>query len=465
MVSVTGSGGTDFLSLSLHTVIEPMPSRRHPAPDLLQQSYATHKKPIQDLLPALDELLQNPLDPDGKPRHIYGRDLRDKLKKWIDELQGVQSELEDVLDRDLADTENKEERVLKTERKEVIISHGEFFQGLLRPKLGELDVLIEEIQEAMDEEKAVSERKRIRTQELEEAENRARERREERKREMAIQLSAQKRAMDLAKLTHSVAAETLPTSSFKCKSGRSVKPPKLQLKSFFGDHLSWHEFWDSFSTSIHNNTQLSIIDKFLYLKGLIRGDAEKVIAGFSLTEMHYKQAIHALQERFEDTADSMDDVPSEISEVGGRSDDVGFGTDMMMVNVEGREEELEESERTRESHRESETESGVSVETESDGGLVENVVGEEKMSPVSRTVSPTKSEHEDTGSWKCQLFAYKSFVNEVRRHRLDFEWDDERTKELEELKTEGKGRVYQLARTFSDFAKENEGFLKQSRDQ
>ncbi|MCP3665191.1 MAG: DUF1759 domain-containing protein, partial [Gammaproteobacteria bacterium] len=65
-----------------------------------------------------------------------------------------------------------------------------------------------------------------------------------------------------------------------------------------------HEFWDSFSVSIHKNTQLTTVGKFLYLKSLIRGDAEKVIAGFPLTETHYKQAIHALQDRFEDTADS-----------------------------------------------------------------------------------------------------------------------------------------------------------------
>ncbi len=61
----------------------------------------------------------------------------------IVDIQRIQSEFEDVLERDLANTENKEERVEKTGRiKEVISLHGEFFQGL-KPKLRELDVLID----------------------------------------------------------------------------------------------------------------------------------------------------------------------------------------------------------------------------------------------------------------------------------------------------------------------------------
>ncbi len=51
-----------------------------------------------------------------------------------------------------------------------------------------------------------------RTQYLEEAENGRRKRRKEMEHEMASQLSAQKRVMDLAKLKHSVAAEILPAS-------------------------------------------------------------------------------------------------------------------------------------------------------------------------------------------------------------------------------------------------------------
>ncbi|MCP3662857.1 MAG: DUF1759 domain-containing protein, partial [Gammaproteobacteria bacterium] len=348
MVSVTGSGGTDDLSLNLWTIIEPMPPRRHRTPTALQESYAVVRKSIQDSLPILDELLQQPRDPEGKPRFQLAKSLRGKFQRFADELQGVQSELIEVLDRDLADAENEEDRVEKAEGlKEIVRSHREYLQGL-ESKREDLKFLMEEIQEIEDAEKAkvlldeqfqreVNERERIwqenrmnedrgaaqkrtqeledaarrRTQDLEDVENRRKERREEadlqkqrdevelqkrredREHEMASQLSAQRRAMDLAKLTHPVvAAEILPTSSFKCKSGRPVKPPKLQLKSFFGDHLRWHEFWDSFSASIHNNIQLTAIGKFLDLKGLIRGEAEKVIEGFPLTEIHYKQAIH-----------------------------------------------------------------------------------------------------------------------------------------------------------------------------
>ncbi len=51
--------------------------------------------------------------------------------------------------------------------------------------------------------------------------------------EMALRFSAQKRAMDLAKLTHPVAAETLPVSSSNCKSSSpgSVKLPNFGLRN------------------------------------------------------------------------------------------------------------------------------------------------------------------------------------------------------------------------------------------
>ncbi len=85
---------------------------------------------------------------------------------------------------------------------------------------------------------------------------------------------------------------------------------------------------------------------------------------------------------------SLDDIPSEIPEVGGRSNDVGFGTGMMTQNVENCEKEFEESERPPESHLDSEeTEYGDPEETESAGELVEDLVGEEMMSHTNTGTS------------------------------------------------------------------------------
>ncbi len=87
-----------------------MPSSIQRTSLLLKEAYANLKKSIQDPFPEVNELLSNPRDPNGKPRHTYGQYLHGKFKEWIDELQGVQSELIECLDRDFEESENEEER-------------------------------------------------------------------------------------------------------------------------------------------------------------------------------------------------------------------------------------------------------------------------------------------------------------------------------------------------------------------
>ena len=54
-----------------------------------------------------------------------------------------------------------------------------------------------------------------------------------------------------------------------------VKPklPKLVIHKFNGEITKFQTFWDSFSSAIHTNTELSPIDKFNYLKSLLEGPA------------------------------------------------------------------------------------------------------------------------------------------------------------------------------------------------
>ncbi len=78
-----------------------------------------------------------------------------------------------------------------------------------------------------------------------------------------------------------------------------AKLPKLQLKNFGGKVCEWPEFWDSFSSSIDNNDQLSDVDKFAYLRGYLEGPAKSTIAGLSLTSTNYRCAIDLLKKRFD----------------------------------------------------------------------------------------------------------------------------------------------------------------------
>jgi hypothetical protein len=74
--------------------------------------------------------------------------------------------------------------------------------------------------------------------------------------------------------------------------------PKLILKRFSGDPSQWNPFWDTFEASIHNNLSLAPIDKFNYLKSFMNGAAAESIAGLSLTNANYEEAIVILKSRF-----------------------------------------------------------------------------------------------------------------------------------------------------------------------
>ena len=68
---------------------------------------------------------------------------------------------------------------------------------------------------------------------------------------------------------------------------------KLELKKFTGRPQDWQEFWDSYQSAIHDNEELSDV-----LKYYLEEPAKKVIAGFSLTAKHYKEAVKLLEQRY-----------------------------------------------------------------------------------------------------------------------------------------------------------------------
>ena len=77
-----------------------------------------------------------------------------------------------------------------------------------------------------------------------------------------------------------------------------AKLPKLTLKSFNGDIKVWISFWDSYNSAIHQNPDLSDIDKFNYLKSLLEKSAADAIAGLALTAANYDEAILILKKCF-----------------------------------------------------------------------------------------------------------------------------------------------------------------------
>ena len=79
-----------------------------------------------------------------------------------------------------------------------------------------------------------------------------------------------------------------------------AKLPKLTLRKLSGDPKSWQSFWDSFEAAVRNNSGVSKIDKFNYLKSLVEGNAASAIDGFALTADNYESAVKLLKDRFAD---------------------------------------------------------------------------------------------------------------------------------------------------------------------
>ena len=81
------------------------------------------------------------------------------------------------------------------------------------------------------------------------------------------------------------------SSSLSESSGAGkAKLPKITLKKFYGDPISFTPFWDSFMSAVDDNSSLSDVDKFNYLRNLLEGSAGGAIRGLPLTAENYAAA-------------------------------------------------------------------------------------------------------------------------------------------------------------------------------
>ena len=88
-----------------------------------------------------------------------------------------------------------------------------------------------------------------------------------------------------------------PPATVRPPAVNKVKLPKLSIRPFNGKLTAWTSFWDSYKSAIHDNPELSNIDKFNYLKSLLGPGAIEAIAGLALTADNYGSAIEILKKR------------------------------------------------------------------------------------------------------------------------------------------------------------------------
>ena len=77
-----------------------------------------------------------------------------------------------------------------------------------------------------------------------------------------------------------------------------VRLPKLSLPHFSGNVTKWATFWDSYNSAIHQNDDLTDVDKFNYLRSVLERTAYESISGLTLSSANYQEAIDILQKRF-----------------------------------------------------------------------------------------------------------------------------------------------------------------------
>nr|XP_047129387.1 uncharacterized protein LOC124809364 [Hydra vulgaris] len=90
------------------------------------------------------------------------------------------------------------------------------------------------------------------------------------------------------------------SSSLKSFSNNNIKLPPLKLSTFTGKPEEWQTFYENFECAIHNNNDLSPIQKLNYLRNLLDGKALKTISGLALTNDNYHTSLELLKERFND---------------------------------------------------------------------------------------------------------------------------------------------------------------------
>ena len=90
----------------------------------------------------------------------------------------------------------------------------------------------------------------------------------------------------------------MPHTSASVSSSIYHRLPKLALPIFEGNVLEWQSFWDSYESDIHTNQSFSNVQRFTYLKSLLKYEALQTVSGFAITNVNYYKAVALLHERY-----------------------------------------------------------------------------------------------------------------------------------------------------------------------
>lgn len=78
-----------------------------------------------------------------------------------------------------------------------------------------------------------------------------------------------------------------------------LKLPRVELPSFDGKYEDWIPFYNLFTATVHNNTNLEPVQKLHYLLKSVTGEAHQHIRNLTLTDDHYQTAIDLLKDQYD----------------------------------------------------------------------------------------------------------------------------------------------------------------------
>ena len=116
--------------------------------------------------------------------------------------------------------------------------------------------------------------------------------------DMNIEIELKTKISRLKRFIKEHSTQTPKVERVSTKSSSNVKLPRLEIMKFTGEFTKWQTFYDSFEAAVEKNQSLSNIEKFNYLRSYLANDAYNCIAGLSLTNENYIQALNLLKERY-----------------------------------------------------------------------------------------------------------------------------------------------------------------------
>ena len=88
------------------------------------------------------------------------------------------------------------------------------------------------------------------------------------------------------------------TSSSAGQINSRMRLSKLEIMKFGGNPREYITFKDAFWVAIEENSSLSNVERFTYLKSFLTGEAEGCIKGLAATDANYREALEILDQRY-----------------------------------------------------------------------------------------------------------------------------------------------------------------------